>query len=63
MVRSNYSREPRNAGAWRQLSIAYGRDGQLAMAALALAEAAEARGDVQAAKVMRVRLRRLVPPL
>jgi predicted Zn-dependent protease len=36
--------EPRNPGAWRQLSIAYGRDGQLPMAALALAESALSRG-------------------
>src|SRR5262249_10358565 len=32
--------EPRNSSAWYQLSIAYGKDGQLAMAALALAEEA-----------------------
>ncbi len=37
--------EPRNSGAWRLLSIAYGRDGQIPMAALALAEAAMARGN------------------
>lgn len=37
--------EPRNGGAWRLLSIAYGRDGQIPMAALSLAEAAMARGN------------------
>jgi predicted Zn-dependent protease len=34
--------EPRNREAWHQLSIAYGRGGQLPMAALALAEKAAA---------------------
>jgi predicted Zn-dependent protease len=42
--------EPRNSVAWRLLSIAYGRDGQLPMAALALAEAAAARGDKKQAR-------------
>ncbi len=42
--------EPRYATAWRQLSIAYGRDGQLAMTALALAEAASANGKAKEAK-------------
>jgi len=37
--------EPRNGNAWRLLSIAYGRDGQIPMTALALAEAAMLRGD------------------
>lgn len=37
--------EQRNGSAWRLLSIAYGRDGQIPMAALSLAEAALARGD------------------
>jgi predicted Zn-dependent protease len=37
--------EPRNGNAWRLLSIAYGRDGQIPMTALALAEAALLRGD------------------
>jgi predicted Zn-dependent protease len=53
--------EPRNAGAWRQLSIAYGRDGQLAMAALALAEAAEARGDDAEARQQADRAMRQLP--
>lgn len=42
--------EPRNSTAWRLLSIAYGRDDQLPMAALALAEAAAARGDKKQAR-------------
>ncbi len=42
--------EPRNSTAWRLLSIAYGRSGQLPMAALALAEAAAARGDKDEAR-------------
>lgn len=37
--------EPRNANAWRLLSIAYGRDGQMPMMALSLAESAMARGN------------------
>jgi predicted Zn-dependent protease len=42
--------EPRNSGAWRLLSIAYGRSGDLPMAALALAESAAARGDKSEAR-------------
>lgn len=42
--------EPRNTVAWRLLSIAYGRNGEPGMAALALAEAAAARGDREEAK-------------
>jgi predicted Zn-dependent protease len=42
--------EPRNTVAWRLLSIAYGRNGEPGMAALALAEAAAARGDRNEAK-------------
>jgi predicted Zn-dependent protease len=53
--------EPRNAGAWRLLSIAYGTDGQLAMAALALAESAEARGDSAEARQQADRALRQLP--
>lgn len=53
--------EPHNSTAWRQLSIAYGRDGQLAMAALALAEAAEARGDDGEARLQADRAMRQLP--
>jgi predicted Zn-dependent protease len=42
--------EPKNRDAWHQLSIAYGRDGQLAMAALALAEKAAATSGRRARK-------------
>ncbi|MDZ4736813.1 MAG: M48 family metalloprotease [Rhodospirillaceae bacterium] len=42
--------EPRNTIAWRLLSIAYGRNGEPGMAALALAEMAAARGDRDEAK-------------
>jgi predicted Zn-dependent protease len=42
--------EPRYSPAWRQLSIAYGRDGQLPMTALALAEAASANGKNKEAR-------------
>jgi predicted Zn-dependent protease len=37
--------EPDNAFAWDQLAIAYGRDGQLGLSALAQAEASLARGN------------------
>lgn len=53
--------EPRNAGAWRFLSIAYGRDGQLPMAALALAEAASARGDWREARAQADRAMHQLP--
>lgn len=42
--------EPKNRDAWHQLSIAYGRDGQVCMAALALAEKAAAAGGPGARK-------------
>ena len=42
--------EPRNGSAWHQLSIAYGKDGQLAMAALALAEEAAGGSSRRARK-------------
>lgn len=53
--------EPRNPGAWRLLSIAYGRDGQLPMAALALAEAALARGDKPEARAQANRALQQLP--
>ncbi|MBX6322296.1 MAG: M48 family metalloprotease, partial [Rhodospirillaceae bacterium] len=53
--------EPTNALAWRTLSIAYGRDGQLPMAALALAEAAQARGDRKEARAQADRALRGLP--
>lgn len=43
--------EPRNAEAWRLLAIAYGRSGQLAEAALSLAEQASALGQRKEARL------------
>jgi predicted Zn-dependent protease len=42
--------EQKNPFAWSQLAIAYGRDRQFGMSALALAEAALARGDKKEAR-------------
>ncbi len=42
--------EPRNPGAWRLLGIAYGRDGQMGQAALALAESAADAGRIAEAR-------------
>ncbi len=42
--------EPKNGSAWHQLSIAYGKDGQLAMMALALAEEASGGSSPRARK-------------
>ena len=53
--------EPHNAGAWRLLSIAYGRDGQIGMTALALAESAGARGDSKEARQQADRALKLLP--
>ena len=53
--------EPRNSGAWRFLSIGYGRDGQLSMAALSLAEAALSRGDKGEAQSQADRALRQLP--
>lgn len=39
-LRTGLMREPDNAGAWRQLAIAFGRDGQMGESALAMAEEA-----------------------
>ena len=53
--------EPHNAAAWRLLSIAYGRDGQLGMTALALAESAGARGNSKEARQQADRALKLLP--
>lgn len=53
--------EQRNASAWRLLSIAYGRDGQIPMAALALAEAALARGNKDEARAQADRALQQLP--
>jgi predicted Zn-dependent protease len=49
-LRAGLAVEPRNAFAWRQLAIAYGRNGQVGESALALAEEALIRGRVDEAR-------------
>jgi predicted Zn-dependent protease len=56
--------EPKNRDAWHQLSIAYGRDGQVCMAALALAEkhaAANGPGARRQAKLQADRALQCLP--
>jgi predicted Zn-dependent protease len=53
--------ETRNAEAWRLLSIAYGRQGKMADSALALAEAASARGDKKEARLQADRAQQKLP--
>jgi predicted Zn-dependent protease len=53
--------ETRNADAWRLLSIAYGREGQMAESALALAEAASARGEKKEARLQADRAQQKFP--
>jgi len=53
--------EPTDAYAWRSLGIAYGRDGQLAMASLALAESAQVRGAKKEARMQADRALRGLP--
>lgn len=53
--------EPRMPAAWRLLAVAYGRDGQIPMAALALAEAAAARGNAQEARIQAERAMKGLP--
>jgi predicted Zn-dependent protease len=48
-------REPLNSFAWSQLAIAYGRDQQLGMSALAQAEAALSRNDKREAWIQATR--------
>ena len=55
--------EPRNRDAWHQLSIAYGRDGQLPMAALALAEKAAATSGPGARRQARQQAQRAMQGL
>ncbi|MBX7146091.1 MAG: M48 family metalloprotease [Alphaproteobacteria bacterium] len=54
-------KEPDNSNAWRLLSIAYGRSGNLGMAALALAEEQSARGHQEEAKQQAERALKLLP--
>lgn len=53
--------EDRNAEAWRLLSIAYGRDGKMGESALALAEAASARGEKKEARLQADRAQQKFP--
>ena len=53
--------ETRNAEAWRLLSIAYGREGKMADSALALAEAASARGEKKEARLQADRAQQKFP--
>ncbi len=50
--------EPGNSGAWRLLGIAYGRDGQMGEASLALAESALLRGAKDEARIQAERAQR-----
>ena len=53
--------ESDNATAWRQLAIAYGRGGQIGMAALALGEEAMIQGDYRVAIGQAQRAEHLLP--
>ena len=54
--------EDRNPEVWRLLAIAYGRDDNLGMSALSLAEQAMAQGDKKQAIQQAIRASRLLPP-
>jgi predicted Zn-dependent protease len=54
-------REERNGFAWRLLAIAYGRNDQIGMAALALGESALARNNPTEAKAQADRALRILP--
>jgi predicted Zn-dependent protease len=56
------AREPETAEIHRQLAVAYGRDGQLGMAALSQAEHALMTGQRLAARGFAERAERLLPP-
>ncbi len=53
--------EPGNYAAWRLLSVAYGRSGDIGMASLAMAEAASSRGQAGEARQNAVRAQELLP--
>ena len=53
--------ETTNAEAWRLLSIAYGRNGKMGESALALAEAASARGEKKEARLQADRAQQKFP--
>jgi predicted Zn-dependent protease len=52
--------EPNNAVAWRLAAIAHGRNGNIGMTALALAESALARGNGQEARHQAVRAQKIL---
>lgn len=54
-------REPLNGFAWQQLAIAYGRDEQFGMSALAQAEAAMTRNNKREARLQGGRAEKLLP--
>jgi predicted Zn-dependent protease len=54
-------REPRNGFAWRLLAVAYGRDDQIGMVALALGESALARNNPAEARAQAERALRILP--
>ena len=54
--------ESDNADAWRELAVAYGRSGDIGMAALALAEQNMATGDFKQAIGQAQRAQQLLPP-
>lgn len=53
--------EPRNAGAWRQLAIAYGRSDQHGLVSHALAEEAILKGDYVTADRLATRAMKVLP--
>jgi predicted Zn-dependent protease len=53
--------EPGNYPAWRLLSVAYGRNGEMGMAALAMAEASASRGQYSDARQNAARAQDLLP--
>ena len=53
--------EPGNYPAWRLLSVAYGRNGEMGMAALAMAEASASRGQYGDARQNAARAQDLLP--
>src|SRR5665213_1731125 len=53
--------EVQNPEAWRLLAIAYGRAGNMGMAALALAEQGSSKGDVQMARGEALHALKLLP--
>lgn len=55
-------REPVHSLAWSQLAIAYGRDGQLGLSALAQAEAALARNNKREAWIQATRAQKILKP-